>query len=85
MILYNSENSIRDGTALGSGLTASAPVSDVSAPAYTNGVWPRLRLVSVGQSIDLPIEESAAVHRPPLVSVGQSIDLAVTERSDGSG
>ena len=48
------------------------------------GVRPRLCLVSVGQSIDLPMEGSGAVHRPPLVSVGQSIDLAVTERSDGS-
>ena len=33
----------------GSGLTASAPVSDVSAPAYTNRVWPPLRPVSVAQ------------------------------------
>ena len=33
----------------GSGLTASAPVSDVSAPAYTNGVWSHLWLVSVAQ------------------------------------
>ena len=50
-------------------LTASAPVSDVSAPARTNGVWPPLRPVSVAQknkpstmlssnvqSIDLPID-----------------------------
>ena len=54
---------------LGSGLTASAPVSDVSAPACTNGVWPPLRPVSVAQknkpstmcsstvqSIDLPMD-----------------------------
>ena len=53
----------------GSGLTASAPVSDVSAPACTNGVWPPLRPVSVAQknkpstmlssnvqSIDLPMD-----------------------------
>ena len=33
----------------GSGLTASAPVSDVSALAYTNGVWPLVRPVSVAQ------------------------------------
>jgi len=33
--------------------TASAPVSDVSAPACTNGVWPPLRLV---RSIDLPMD-----------------------------
>jgi len=52
-----------------SGLTASAPVSDVSAPACTNGVWPPLRPVSVVQknkplttlssnvqSIDLPTD-----------------------------
>ena len=52
-----------------SSLTASAPVSDVSAPACTNGVWPPLRPVSVVQknkpstmlssnvqSIDLPME-----------------------------
>jgi len=32
-----------------SGLTASAPVSDVSAPGCTNGVWPPLRPVSVAQ------------------------------------
>jgi len=30
-------------------LTASSPVSDVSAPACTNGVWPPLRPVSVAQ------------------------------------
>jgi len=33
----------------GSGLTASAPVSDVCAPACTNGVWPLLRPVNVAQ------------------------------------
>ena len=33
----------------GSGLTASAPVSDVSIPACTNGVWLPLRPVSVAQ------------------------------------
>jgi len=33
----------------GSGLTASAPVSDVSALACTNGVWPPLLPVSVVQ------------------------------------
>ena len=33
----------------GSGLTASAPVSDVSAPACTSGVWSSLRPVSVVQ------------------------------------
>ena len=33
----------------GSGLIASAPVSGVSAPAYTNGVWPPVRPVSVAQ------------------------------------
>ena len=34
----------------GSGSTASAPVSDVSAPACTNGAWPPLRPVSVAQN-----------------------------------
>jgi len=51
------------------GVTASAPVSDVSTPAYTNGVWPPVRSVSVAQknkpstmlssnvpSIDLPTD-----------------------------
>ena len=33
----------------GSSSTASAPVSDVSAPACTNGVWPHLWHVSVAQ------------------------------------
>jgi len=33
----------------GSGSTASAPVSDVSAPACTNEVWPPLQPVSVAQ------------------------------------
>ena len=52
----------------GSGLTTSAPVSDVSAPACTSGEWPPLRPVSVAQnkpstmlssnvqSIDLPMD-----------------------------
>jgi len=53
----------------GFGLTASAPVSDVSASACTNGVWPPLRPVSAAQkskpstmsssnvqSIDLPMD-----------------------------
>jgi len=56
----------------GSGLSASAPVLDVSAPACTNGVWPPLRSVSVAQinklstmlssnvqSIDLPMDCTA--------------------------
>ena len=34
---------------LGPALTASAPVSDVSTPACTNGIWPPLRPVSVAQ------------------------------------
>ena len=33
----------------GSGSTASAPVSDISPPACTNGVWPPLQPVSVAQ------------------------------------
>jgi len=52
-----------------SDLTASAPVLDVYAPAYANGVWPPLRPVSAAQknkrstmlssnvlSIDLPTD-----------------------------
>jgi len=55
-----------------SGVTASALVSDVSAPACTNGIWPPLRPVSVVQknkpstmsssnvqSIDLPMDCTA--------------------------
>ena len=55
-----------------SGLTASAPVSEVSAPACTNGAWSPLRSVSVAQknkpstmlssnvqSIDLPTDCTA--------------------------
>ena len=34
----------------GSGLTASAPVLDVPAPACTNGAWPPLQPVSVAQN-----------------------------------
>ena len=34
----------------GSGSTTPVPVSDVSAPACTNGVWPPLRPVSVAQN-----------------------------------
>ena len=33
----------------GSSLTVSAPMTDDSAPACTNGVWPPLRTVSVAQ------------------------------------
>ena len=56
----------------GSGLTASAPVSNVSTPAYPNGVCPPLRPVSAVwknkpstmlssnfQSIDLPMDCTA--------------------------
>ena len=38
----------------GSGLTASTPVSGVSAPVCTNGVWPPLRPVSVAQKSKPP-------------------------------
>jgi len=64
----------------GSGLTASAAILDVAAPACTNGVWPPLRPVSVAQknkpstmssssvqSIDLPMDCTArfwAMRRP---------------------
>ena len=50
----------------GSGLIASSPVSDVSAPACTNGVWPHWRPVSVAQK-NKP--------SPMLSSNVQSIDL----------
>ena len=52
----------------GSGLTASTLVSDVSAPASTNGVWPPLHPVSVAQK-----------NKPPtmLSSDVQSIELPV--------
>ena len=60
----------------GSGLTASEPVSDVSDPACTNGVWPPLRPVSVAQK-----------YKPStmLSSTVQSIDPPRTKRPDGSG
>jgi len=45
----------------GSGLTASAPVSGVSTPACTNGVWPPLRPVSVVQTNKPPVMLSSNV------------------------
>jgi len=60
----------------GSGLTASAPVSDVSAPACTNGVWPPLQPVSVAQKTKL---------LTMLFSNVQSIDPPRTTRPDDSG
>ena len=50
----------------GSGITSFAPVSDVSTPAYANGVWHLLWLVSVAQK-DRPLTM--------LSSSVQSIDL----------
>ena len=50
----------------GSGSTTCAPVSDISAPACTNGVWPPLRSVSVEQQNKLSTMSSSNV---------QSIDL----------
>ena len=60
----------------GSGLSVPAPISDVSSPAYTNGVWPLLWFVSVAQknkppsmlssnvqSIDLPMEQGCGRSR----------------------
>jgi len=38
----------------GSGLTTTAPVSGVSAPVCTNGLWPLLRPVSVAQKNNRP-------------------------------
>ena len=49
----------------GSGLTASAPLSDVSTPACRNGIWLLQRLVSVAQIRPLTM----------LYSTVQSIDL----------
>ena len=55
----------------GSGLTTFTPVSDVSAPACTNGVWPPLRLVGVAQK-----------NKPSTMSSSniQSIDLSTAWR-----
>ena len=60
----------------GSGLTASAPVSDVSTPACTNGEWPPLRPVSMAQK-----------NKPStmLSSNVQSIASPRTAWPDGSG
>jgi len=60
----------------GSGLTASTPVSDVSAPACRDRVWFPLRLVCVAQK-----------NKPStmLFSDVQSIDPLRTARPDGSG
>ena len=50
----------------GTRLTASAPMSDVSAPAYTNGLWPLLR----------PVSESQKNKPPTMLSYNvQSTDL----------
>ena len=46
----------------GSGSTASAPMSDVSAPARTNGDWPPLRPVSVAQVNKPSTMSSSTVH-----------------------
>jgi len=53
-------------------LAASKLVSDVSAPVYTNGVWPLLRIVSVAQKIK------------PLTMPNPSIS-PWTARTDGFG
>ena len=58
-----------------SGLTASPPVSDVSAPACTNGVWPPLRSVSVARNKPSTMSSSTV----------QSIDPPRTTWPDGSG
>ena len=48
----------------GSGLTASVPVSDVSAPAYASGVWPLLRLVAQrSKPLVLPPMSNASTSR----------------------
>ena len=49
----------------GSGLTASAPVSDDSAPACTNGVWPPQRPeCGTEQTVDQVVLQ-CPIHRPP--------------------
>jgi len=60
----------------GSGFTAVAPVSDFSAPAFTNEIWPPLRPVSVAQKNKLSTMLSSNV---------QSIDLPMDCMPDGSG
>jgi len=60
----------------GSGLTVSAPVSDVSAPACTTGECPPQRPVSVAQK-----NKSSAM----LSSNVKSIDLTLSAWPDGSG
>ena len=60
----------------GSSSTASAPVSDISTPACTNGVWPPLRLVSVAQKNKPSTMSSSNV---------QSIDLPTDCTADGYG
>jgi len=47
---------------LDSGLTESAPVSRISAPACTNGVWPPLRPEE--QTVDHVVLQ-CQIHRPP--------------------
>jgi len=51
-----------------SGLTASAPVSDVSTPACTNGVWPPLSAAcecgAEEQTVDHVVLQ-CPIHRPP--------------------
>jgi len=49
----------------GPGLAASAPVSNVSAPAYTNRVWPLLWFVRLVQRNRPFAMLSCPVHRPP--------------------
>jgi len=49
----------------GSGWTASAQVSDVSAPACTNGVWPPLRPVSVAQNKPSTMSSSTVQSNDP--------------------
>ena len=56
-------------------LNRPAPVSDVSAPACTNGAWPLLRPVSVAQNKPSTMSSSTV----------QIIDLPRSTRPDGSG
>ena len=63
----------------GSGSTASAPVSDISAPACTNGVWPPLRSVSVAHK-----NKRRPCH-PPMSNPSTPLSPPWTAWPDGSG
>jgi len=67
----------------GSGLTASAPVSDASAPACTNGVWPPLRPVNVAQKNKLSTMLSSNVQPTDLLMDGTAWQFWTMRQSNG--